>query len=83
MMVVRQEAFAARQMRKLPDPVAELLKAAYPSLLLLQVEASDTFEGLVMLQSLAGGTGAGAGTYLAQALVDTYSNAHMINCCVW
>lgn len=41
------------------------------------------FEGFLMLQSMAGGTGAGAGTYLAQALVDDYSNAHVVNCCVW
>lgn len=49
----------------------------------LQVEACDVFEGFLMLQSMAGGTGAGAGTYMAQALVDAYSSAHVLNCCVW
>lgn len=48
-----------------------------------QVEACDVFEGFLMLQSMAGGTGAGAGTYMAQALVDDYSSAHVLNCCVW
>jgi tubulin delta len=47
------------------------------------VEACDIFEGFMMLQSMAGGTGAGAGTYMAQALVDDYSSAHVLNCCVW
>jgi hypothetical protein len=48
-----------------------------------QVEACDVCEGFVLLQSMAGGTGAGAGTYLAEALVDEYASAHMLNCCVW
>lgn len=48
-----------------------------------QVEGCDTFEGFLMLQSMAGGTGAGAGTHLAEALVDDYHNAHVLNCCVW
>lgn len=50
---------------------------------ILQVEACDVLEGFMMLQSMAGGTGAGAGTYMAQALVDEYSSAHVLNCCVW
>lgn len=36
-----------------------------------------------MLQSMAGGTGAGAGTFLSEALTDEYGSAHMLNCCVW
>ncbi|KAF8067211.1 TUBD1 [Scenedesmus sp. PABB004] len=48
-----------------------------------QVEACDVFEGFLMLQSMAGGTGAGAGTCLAEALVDEHGGAHMLNCCVW
>jgi hypothetical protein len=48
-----------------------------------QVEACDVFEGFLMLQSMAGGTGAGAGTYMAHALADDYSSAHLLNCCVW
>eukprot|EP00879_Flechtneria_rotunda_P011109 GHRR01011606.1.p1 GENE.GHRR01011606.1~~GHRR01011606.1.p1 ORF type:complete len:323 (+),score=115.99 GHRR01011606.1:206-1174(+) len=48
-----------------------------------QVEACDVCEGFLLLQSMAGGTGAGAGTYMAEALIDEYSNAHMLNCCIW
>jgi tubulin delta len=40
-------------------------------------------EGFLLLQSVAGGTGAGAGAFIAEALVDEYSSAHMLNCCVW
>lgn len=49
----------------------------------LQAEACDVLEGFLLLQSVAGGTGAGAGTFIAEALVDEYSSAHMLNCCVW
>uniref|UniRef100_A0A383VAF0 Tubulin delta chain n=1 Tax=Tetradesmus obliquus TaxID=3088 RepID=A0A383VAF0_TETOB len=48
-----------------------------------QAEACDVLEGFLLLQSVAGGTGAGAGTFIAEALVDEYSSAHMLNCCVW
>lgn len=48
-----------------------------------QVEACDMFEGFLMLQSMAGGTGAGVGTHLAETLVDEYGNAHLLNCCIW
>eukprot|EP00775_Hariotina_reticulata_P012599 gene12599-12731_t len=48
-----------------------------------QVEACDWWEGFLMLQSMAGGTGAGVGTYLAEALTDEFSTAHMLNCCIW
>ena len=33
---------------------------------LIQVEACDLLGGFVLLQSMAGGTGAGLGTYVAQ-----------------
>jgi tubulin delta len=62
---------------------ALLLLLLLLTLLLVQAEACDTFEGFLMLQSMAGGTGAGAGTYLTQALVEEYSSAHVLNCCVW
>ncbi len=32
---------------------------------------------------MAGGTGAGLGTYVAEALRDEYHSAFITNCCVW
>lgn len=40
-------------------------------------------EGFLLLQSMAGGTGAGAGTFLAEQLADEYGSGHLLNCCVW
>lgn len=48
-----------------------------------EVEQADCMTGFVLLQSMAGGTGAGLGTYVAQALRDEYHSAHIANCCVW
>eukprot|EP00983_Pelagomonas_calceolata_P025867 811534-Pelagomonas_calceolata.AAC.1 len=48
-----------------------------------QVEACDVLEGFLLLQSMAGGTGAGLGTYVATALRDEYPATHALNCCVW
>eukprot|EP00877_Chromochloris_zofingiensis_P000033 jgi/Chrzof1/1002/Cz01g36130.t1 len=48
-----------------------------------EAEACDVVEGFLMLHSMAGGTGAGFGTYLAEALHDEFKAAHLINCCVW
>lgn len=48
-----------------------------------EVEAADLLDGFFLLQSMAGGTGAGFGTYVAEALRDEYGGAHMMNCCVW
>jgi tubulin delta len=49
----------------------------------LQVEACDVLDGFLLLQSMAGGTGAGVGTYVATALRDEYPATHALNCCVW
>jgi hypothetical protein len=57
--------------------------AAQPMVPRPQVEACDCCEGFLMLQSMAGGTGAGVGTYLAEALTDEFNTAHMLNCCIW
>uniref|UniRef100_A0A7S3QX23 Tubulin delta chain n=1 Tax=Dunaliella tertiolecta TaxID=3047 RepID=A0A7S3QX23_DUNTE len=48
-----------------------------------EVEACDVLEGFLLLQSMAGGTGAGLGTYVATALRDEYPATHALNCCVW
>jgi len=40
-------------------------------------------DGFLLLQSVAGGTGAGLGTYVAEALRDEYGAAAMLNVCVW
>ncbi|GAX79746.1 hypothetical protein CEUSTIGMA_g7187.t1 [Chlamydomonas eustigma] len=48
-----------------------------------EVEACDLLGGFTLLQSMAGGTGAGLGTYVAQALREEYQSSNIINCCVW
>ncbi|KAJ9526621.1 hypothetical protein QJQ45_017618, partial [Haematococcus lacustris] len=48
-----------------------------------EAEACDVLSGFLVLQSMAGGTGAGLGTYVAEALRDEYLSSHCINCCVW
>jgi len=48
-----------------------------------EAEACDFLGGFVLQQSMAGGTGAGLGTYVAQALRDEYHSSHIVNCCVW
>lgn len=49
----------------------------------LQVEACDLMEGFLVLQSMAGGTGAGLGTAVSEALSDEFSSTLTMNCCVW
>jgi tubulin delta len=51
--------------------------------LLLQAEACDFLEGFLLLQSMAGGTGAGLGTYVAELMADHFSAAHIVNACIW
>ena len=48
-----------------------------------ETERCDHFGGFLLLQSMAGGTGAGLGAYLAEALRDEYANATLLNHCVW
>eukprot|EP00955_Chlamydomonas_euryale_P042840 352427-Chlamydomonas_euryale.AAC.13 len=48
-----------------------------------EAEACDVLGGFALLQSMAGGTGAGLGTYVAEALRDEYRSAHVVNACVW
>ncbi|KAG2448245.1 hypothetical protein HYH02_006829 [Chlamydomonas schloesseri] len=48
-----------------------------------EVEQADSLTGFLLLQSMAGGTGAGLGTYVAAALRDEYHSAFIANCCVW
>jgi tubulin delta len=49
----------------------------------LEVEACDHFGGFMLLQSLAGGTGAGFGSRIAQELYDNLSSAPRLSCAVW
>lgn len=48
-----------------------------------QLEACDWLEGFLLLQSVAGGTGSGLGTYLAEALADEVHEGTLVNVCVW
>ncbi|OAE24570.1 hypothetical protein AXG93_2415s1520 [Marchantia polymorpha subsp. ruderalis] len=49
----------------------------------LEVEQCDVFGGFVILQSLAGGTGAGLGAYLVEALRDEYPSSFILSHCIW
>ncbi|KAK3238437.1 hypothetical protein CYMTET_51557 [Cymbomonas tetramitiformis] len=48
-----------------------------------EVEACDYFGGFLLLQSMAGGTGAGLGTRVAEALRDEYPCSFIFNHCIW
>ncbi|KAI8475858.1 MAG: delta tubulin [Monoraphidium minutum] len=48
-----------------------------------ELEAADWLEGFLLLQSVAGGTGAGLGTCLAEALADEVGPGPLVNVCVW
>lgn len=48
-----------------------------------EIEDCDSLDGFLLVQSLAGGTGAGLGTALAEALRDDYPGARLFNHCVW
>ena len=49
----------------------------------LQAEQADYLGGFLLLQSMAGGTGAGLGTYVAEAIRDTFPSAFLMNHCIW
>ncbi len=49
----------------------------------MQTEACDQLEGFLLLQSMAGGTGAGLGTRTAEVLRDEFGLVPSMNACVW
>mmetsp|Transcript_6826 Transcript_6826/g.10699 ORF Transcript_6826/g.10699 Transcript_6826/m.10699 type:complete len:443 (+) Transcript_6826:226-1554(+) len=48
-----------------------------------ELEQCDLFGGFLFLQSLAGGTGSGLGTYVTESVHDEYSSAVLMNAVVW
>ena len=48
-----------------------------------EMEAADHCGGLMMLQSLAGGTGSGVGAAVTEALRDEFPGTFCVNCVVW
>ena len=48
-----------------------------------EVEQCDQLGGLLLLQSMAGGTGAGLGARVAGALREEYESCPMLSCAVW
>ncbi|KAK9820111.1 hypothetical protein WJX72_006233 [[Myrmecia] bisecta] len=48
-----------------------------------QVEAADHLGGFLLLQSMAGGTGAGLGTRIAEGLRDDFTSSFLLNHCIW
>lgn len=49
----------------------------------VQAEEADYLGGFLLLQSMAGGTGAGLGTYAAEALRDAFPASFLMNLCIW
>ncbi|MCO5561962.1 hypothetical protein L7F22_015588 [Adiantum nelumboides] len=47
------------------------------------VEMCDIFSGFITSQSLAGGTGAGVGSYLLEVMKDEYPSCHILSHCIW
>lgn len=64
-------------MPKFPCSVTSVLVAG------LQAEEADYLGGFLLLQSMAGGTGAGLGTYAAEALRDAFPASFLMNLCIW
>lgn len=48
-----------------------------------EVELCDNFGGFLLLQSLAGGTGSGVGTYVSEVVRDEFPSAFLLNHAVW
>ncbi len=48
-----------------------------------EVESCDFLDSFLILESVAGGTGSGLGTYLTGELKDEYPQVCRINCLVW
>jgi hypothetical protein len=48
-----------------------------------QVERCDSFGGFLLLQSVAGGTGSGLGTFLAEELREEYPQDFLLSHCIW
>lgn len=48
-----------------------------------EAECCDTFGAALLLQSLAGGTGSGVGTYVSERLRDEYPKVQLVNQVVW
>jgi len=57
------------------DPIMDIVSK--------EVEKCDHLGGFFMLQSLAGGTGSGLGTYITEALRDEYPHTFLVNQVVW
>lgn len=48
-----------------------------------EAERADHVAGLVLLQSLAGGTGSGFGSRIAEEIADAMPTALRLSCAVW
>lgn len=60
---------------RLRDVVEEMVRR--------EVERCDRLSGLMVIMSVAGGTGSGVGTYVTQCLRDTYPKSFIVNHLTW
>jgi tubulin delta len=51
--------------------------------LLQEAERCDLLKGFLTLQSAAGGTGSGLGSFLTEKLADNYPSTSLLNAVVW
>uniref|UniRef100_A0A0G4HD30 Tubulin delta chain n=1 Tax=Chromera velia CCMP2878 TaxID=1169474 RepID=A0A0G4HD30_9ALVE len=49
----------------------------------VQLEACERLDGILLVQSLAGGTGSGLGAFVTQLLRDSLPTTPIVNVCVW
>ena len=48
-----------------------------------EVERSDFFLGMVLVHSLAGGTGSGLGSRLVEEYRDTFGKSYLMSASIW
>jgi len=47
------------------------------------LEKIDNFSGVLTIQSMAGGTGSGLGSYISEEIKELYSKKPLINIAIW
>ena len=47
------------------------------------IEKIDYFGGILSIQSMAGGTGSGLGTYISEQVKEAYPKKPLINIAIW
>nr|CCA20653.1 tubulin/FtsZ family putative [Albugo laibachii Nc14] len=59
------------------------MEAAFQECLRKEAEQSDRLQGFLTLQSVAGGTGSGLGSFLTQSIVDSFPKKSILSTVIW